>query len=120
MKGLAVRTFVPGADGWVEVAGARCTVTGVPFLRADVVTPVRLLLPDLGPDAPTLRAECATATAKGYDVSQPVYGWPVEGRPSPAERMWWGGGWWWGYERTGPLHYPDLAVAMRPTAPTKP
>jgi hypothetical protein len=120
MKGLAVRTFVPGADGWVEVAGARCTVTGVPFFRADVVTPVRLLLPDLGPDAPTLRAECETATAKGYDVSQPVYGWPVEGRPSPAERMWWGGGWWWGYERTGPLHYPDLAVGMRPTATTTP
>ena len=51
---LALRAFVPGPDGWQEAAGARCSVTGGDYFRAQVVTPVRLVLPDLGPDAPVV------------------------------------------------------------------
>jgi hypothetical protein len=113
--GLAVRTFVPGADGWAEIAGARCRVTAGEFLVADLVTPARLTLPDLGPDAPPLRADCSTGTAQGTDVVMPAFGWPESG-PQAAERVWWGGGWWYGGMKTGPLHYPDLAVGLRPTS----
>ena len=114
-RALAVRTFVSAPDGWTEVAGARCVVTGAPFFRATLVTPSRLVLPDLGPDAPSLRAECETATARGADVVAPVFAWPAEGYPNPAARAWWGGGWWWGFQKSGPLHYPDIAVGLVPT-----
>ena len=117
-RALAVRTFVaaPGGEngGWTEVEGARCTVTAGDFLDTTVATPTRILLPDLGPDAPPLRAECETATSWGSDTVAPVFGWPVEGRPNSVARMWWGGGWWWGYQKTGPLHYPDLAIGLVP------
>ena len=65
--GLAVRAFVPGSGpgGWDEVPGARCRVEGAPYFGATVVTPVRLTLPDLGPDAPVLRAECEQGTLRG-------------------------------------------------------
>jgi hypothetical protein len=43
----------------------------------------------------------------------PSYGWPVEGRPDAVRRAAWGGGWWWGFQKTGPMAYPDLAVALR-------
>ena len=111
---LAVRTFVPLAEGgWEEVAGARCRVTGGAFFRADVVTPVRLVVPDLGPDAPPLAAECATATLRGSDAVPPVFSWPMDRWPSAAARVWWGGGWWSGSGKSGPMRYPDLAVALR-------
>jgi hypothetical protein len=113
-RGLAVRSFVQSPDGWTEVAGARCVVTGGDFYRASLVTPARLVLPDLGPDAPSLRAECETPTGRGADVVAPVFGWPAEGRPQPATRIWGGGGWWWGFQKSGPLHYPDIAVALVP------
>lgn len=114
-RAVAVRTFVgaPGGD-WTEVKGATCTVTAEPFLKATLVTPARLVLPDLGPDAPSLRAECATPTQWGSDVVAPVFHWPAEGRPNGLERAWWGGGWWWGYQKTGPLTYPDIAVGLVP------
>jgi hypothetical protein len=113
LRTLAVRSFVPGREGWDEVSGARCRVTGGDLLVADLVTPARLTLPDLGPDAPALRAECEAGTARGAAVVQPVFSWPAEGRPNPVERAWWGGGWWWGFQKTGPLRYPDLAVGLR-------
>jgi hypothetical protein len=112
-RGLAVRAFVAGADGWDEVEGARCTVRGGDMLSATLLTPARLTLPDLGPDAPVLTASCEAGERRGAAAVPPVFGWPEEGRPSPAARAWWGGGWWWGYQKTGPLHYPDLAVGMR-------
>ncbi len=113
--GLAVRTFVPAAeaDGWREIAGAQCRVTGGDLFRADVVTPVRLRVQDLGPDAPPLRADCTSGALKGAAVVAPAYGWPVEGRPAAVHRIWWGGGWWWGFQKTGPMAYPDLAVGMK-------
>ena len=112
--GLAVRAFVPGADGgWQEVTGARCQVTAGEFYRAELVTPVRLVLPDLGPDAPDLIAVCGTGAVTGSAAVAPVFGWPEETRPDAVRRFAWGGGWWWGYQRTGPMAYPDLAVAMR-------
>jgi hypothetical protein len=113
-RGLAVRTFTGSPDGWTEVAGARCVVRGAPFFEAALVTPSRLVLPDLGPDAPTLRATCETPAAMGTDAVAPVFAWPAEGRPGALSRMWWGGGWWFGLQKTGPLSYPDLAVALVP------
>ena len=111
---LAVRAFVPGADGaWQEVAGARCRVTGEPYFRADLVTPARLLLPDLGPDAPALKAECSSGTARGAAAVPPVFAWEATGG-NWAQRVVWGAGWWRGFEATGPMRYPDLAVGMRP------
>ena len=112
-RALALRSFVPGPDGWQEIDGARCRVTGGDYLSADVVTPVRLVLPDLGPDAPPLRADCETGTARGAAVVEPFFPWPPETRPSPPQRIWWGGGWWWGFQKSGPMRYPDLAVGMR-------
>lgn len=111
---LAVRSFTPAADGWAEVAGARCRVAAGELLVADLLTPARLTLPDLGPDAPRIEAKCSTGDAAGVDVVDPIFSWP-EGGPSPATRVWWGGGWWFGGEKTGPVRYPDLAVALRPT-----
>jgi hypothetical protein len=110
---LAVRAFVPGPDGWQQVAGARCRVTGADYFVADLVTPARLVLPDLGPDAPMLRADCTQGTARGSAVVAPVFPWPPEGHASAAQRVWWGGGWWYGFQKSGPMHYPDLAVGMR-------
>ena len=115
LRALAVRAFVPAAagEGWDEVTGVTCRVEGTPYFAATVVTPVRLTLPDLGPDAPALRARCAQGTLEGAAAVAPVFAWPEEGRPSAPTRIWWGGGWWWGFQKTGPLRYPDLAVALR-------
>lgn len=114
LEGLAVRAFVPApGGGWTEVPGARCRVEGAPYFDATVVTPVRLTLPDLGPDAPVLRAECEQGTLRGAAQVAPAFSWPEEGRPSAPQRIWWGGGWWWGFQKTGPMRYPDLAVALR-------
>jgi hypothetical protein len=113
--GLAVRTFVADAEaprGWQEIAGARCRITGGLFSRAELVTPVRLVVPDLGPDAPALVADCATDALQGRAAVPPVYGWRNPGVPSPPNRVW-RGGWWWGMQLTGPMRYPDLAVALR-------
>lgn len=115
LMGLAVRAFVPGAEpgSWDEVPGATCRVEGAPYFGATVVTPVRLTLPDLGPDAPALQAECQQGTLRGQAAVAPDFSWPAEGRPYPGQRIWWGGGWWWGFQKTGPMRYPDLAVALR-------
>jgi hypothetical protein len=115
LEALAVRTFVPGdgPGGWDQVEGATCQVTGAPYFDATVVTPVRLTLPDLGPDAPALEATCTHGTLGGRAAVAPVFSWPAEGRPSAPARIWWGGGWWWGFQKTGPMRYPDLAIALR-------
>jgi hypothetical protein len=116
--GLAVRAFVPGTEEeWTEVAGARCHVTGGNFFSADLVTPARLVLPDLGPDAPALRADCASGAATGTDIVGPVYSWPADRPVPPLNRFVWGGGWWYGLQKSGPMRYPDLAVGMRYQAP---
>jgi hypothetical protein len=115
LEALAVRTFVPGGGpgGWDEVTGATCRVEGAPYFAATVVTPVRLTLPDLGPDAPVLQARCERGDLNGQASVAPAFSWPEERRPSAPTRIWWGGGWWWGFEKTGPMRYPDLAVALR-------
>lgn len=113
---LAVRTFVPAGEKWNEVKGARCRVTGGDFFAADVVTPVRLTVQDLGPDAPPLKADCVSGNLAGSDVVAPAFGWPADTHPAGVHRFWWGKGWWWGYQRTGPMQYPDLAIAMHPTS----
>ena len=115
MRALAVRTFVPGdgPGGWDEVEGVTCRVEGAPYFGATVVTPVRLTLPDLGPDAPVLAGLLRARGLRGQAAVAPAFSWPAEGRPSAPVRIWWGGGWWWGFQKTGPMRYPDLAVALR-------
>jgi hypothetical protein len=110
---LAVRSFVPAGEDWNEVTGATCQVTGGAYFSATVVTPVRLTVQDLGPDAPPLTAECTSGTLRGADQVLPAFGWPEETRPGAPQRIWHGRGWWWGFQKTGPMHYPDLAVALR-------
>lgn len=112
-KALALRTFTPTADGWQEAPGAQCTVVAGDYFTATVVTPVRLLLPDLGPDAPQIRADCTLGTAKGAAAVAPAFSWPAEGHASPPARVAYSGGWWYGFQKSGPLSYPDLSVGLR-------
>ncbi len=113
-KYLAVpaRSFQAGADGtWLEVTGAQCSVTSGVY-QATLTTPARLVLPDLGPDAQPITAACSTGTLSGRDQVAPEYPWPAEGEASAASRVSYGRGWWYGYEKSGPMKYPDIAVAL--------
>ena len=110
--GLSVRSFEPDTEAeWREVAGATCAVSAGAY-RATLVTPARLILPDLGPDAPPIEAECRLGSRSGRDIVGPVYRWPAETKPDPLQRIWYGG-WWRGYEESGPMRYPDLAVGLQ-------
>lgn len=113
--GVPVRSFVSdpeAASGWLEVSGARCAMSAGAY-RASLVTPGRLVLPDLGPDAPDIRADCALGEASGSVLARADYSWPTGERPSAPTRTWYGAGWWFGYEKTGPVGYPDISVGLR-------
>ena len=110
--GLAVRSFAVGADGdAAEIAGAVCRISAGSFL-ATLATPGRLVIPDLGPDAPAIFADCSAGTLRGAASVAPVYGWEASGG-NPPQRMLWGLGWYYGGVKTGPLRYPDLPVVLR-------
>jgi hypothetical protein len=112
---IVARSFQPDEEGgWVEVRGATCRVGGGPY-QAAFTAPAVVVMPDLGPDAPALTADCALGTLNGRDVVAPSYPWPEEARPDMARRIAYGGGWWFGFEKSGPLTYRDIAVGMRPT-----
>lgn len=112
--GVAVRSFAPGPDGdLVEVAGATC-VFSADVYRAEIVTPARVILPDLGADAPDVRADCRLGDGlAGAVIGEPQFGWDRTGG-SQAERVFWRGGQWWGGSEDGPMRYPDLVVPLRP------
>lgn len=112
--GVAVRSFAPGPDGnLVEVAGATC-VFSADVYQAQIVTPARVILPDLGADAPQVRADCRLgATLAGAVVADPQFRWDRTGG-GQGERAFWRGGQWWGGPQTGPMRYPDLDVPLRP------
>jgi hypothetical protein len=108
--GLAVRTFErDAAGGSVEVAG-ECAIRAGAF-RASTATPGRLVIPDLGPDAPGIVAECRRGAARGSASAAPVFAWEESGGTG-LERLLWGGGPWRGGVRTGPMRYPDLLVGL--------
>ncbi len=110
--GFALRTFVEAVDGSLdEVQGATCTISGGAF-EARVVTPARVIVPDLGPDAPVLRADCASGQLLGAAAMPPGFAWARSGG-SPPERALWGLGWTFGYEKVGPMGYPNLPVILR-------
>jgi hypothetical protein len=112
--GVVVRSFAadPGGD-LVEVAGANCVFTADVY-RAEVVTPARVVIPDLGADAPEVRADCRLgADLAGAVIAEPQFRWDSTGG-SQAERVFWRGGQWWGGPQGGPMRYPDLAVPLRP------
>lgn len=108
---IAVRSFEGSVGAWEEVPGASCQVSAGPY-RAGLVTPARLILPDLGPDAPPVVAECTRGSLRGRDVVGPIYPWPELDKPSALQRIAFAG-WWYGYQESGPLRYPDLAVGMQ-------
>lgn len=111
--GVALRAFAAGPDGnWVEVDGASCRVSAGPY-RAVAASPARVVLPDLGPDAPPVQADCSTASASGSARVLPDFSWPQEAKPDAFNRIAYAG-WWWGYEKSGPMRYPDLSVGMSP------
>lgn len=110
--GFAVRSFTAGPDGDLgEVAGVTCEFAGG-GLAARVVTPARLVLPDLGFDAPTLSATCASATSRGAAVVPPVFAW-ANGGGNPVQRAVWGGGGAPGGAEAGPLRYPNVDVVLQ-------
>jgi hypothetical protein len=114
--GVSVRTFAPGPDGALaQVAGATCRVTAGSF-AATFVTPGRLVLPDLGPDAPPVAADCTAGALAGSAAVAPDFRW-IPGGGNPPERVLWGLGWTYGFEKVGPVRYPPLAVTLRETAP---
>lgn len=113
---LAVRSFTPGADGEpTEIAGATCRITAGAF-GATLVTPGRLVIPDLGPDAPPVRADCAAGGLRGAGAVAPSFAWAASGG-NPPERAAWGLGWTYGFEAQGPVRYPNLGVLLSQPAP---
>lgn len=110
--GLAVRSFERDAAGTVTEVPARCSITAGTFV-AEMATPGRLVIPDLGPDAPPVTATCSNGPLAGRNSVEPSFRWP-EGGGNAAQRIAWGGGWWQGGARTGPMRYPDLDVGLLP------
>jgi hypothetical protein len=85
-------------------------VTGAAF-EVVVATPARVVIPDLGPDAPALRADCAAGTLRGAATVAPVFAWAAGGG-NPPQRVAWGLGWTYGFAKVGPMRYPDIAVTL--------
>lgn len=109
---LAIRTVAHETDGDpVEIKGAVCRISAGSF-EAVMATPGRLILPDLGPDAPPVRADCAAGALEGAAIAPPVFAWPQQGG-NPPQRALWGLGWTFGYQKQGPLGYPDMRVELR-------
>lgn len=108
---VPVRTFAAQPDGGrVEIEGAVCKITAGSFEVA-MATPGQLSIPDLGPDAPAIRADCAAGGLAGAAIAPPVFSWPSEGG-NPPQRALWGLGWTYGYQKQGPLGYPALQVDL--------
>jgi hypothetical protein len=112
MLGLAVRTYARDAAGAIVEVPGTCTVTGG-TLGASLATPGRLVVPDLGPDAPVLTARCTAQGMTGSGAVEPAFAWAEDGGGAAA-RLAWGGGPWRGGPRTGPMRYPDLMVGVQP------
>jgi hypothetical protein len=109
--GLGVRTFVADASGEpVEVSGATCRIRAGD-LRAVLAAPGRLLIEDLGPDAPLIVADCSDGVMAGTGTAAPDFAWE-QGGGNSFDRFVWGGGGWWGGYRTGPMLYPDINVVL--------
>jgi hypothetical protein len=112
LAGLAVRTYTRDAAGAVTEVPATCTISAGAF-GARMATPGRLVIPDLGPDAPAVTALCSAPGLAGQNSVEPAYRWARTGG-TPPERVLWGNGWWWGGFKTGPMRYPDLDVGLVP------
>jgi hypothetical protein len=107
---VPVRTFAVEPDGGrAEVEGV-CKITAGSFTVA-MATPGRLSIPDLGPDAPAIRADCTAAGLAGAAIAPPVFSWPSQGG-NAAQRAIWGLGWTYGYQKQGPMSYPALQVDL--------
>lgn len=106
-----------------EVAGAECTVQ-TSLYDARLITPARLVVPNFGPQSPTLGIVCTALGREGAAQQRIVTTWRAApgalGRVGPG---WYGGGWagtglyggGWGWD--GPSvpvsSYPDVGVVLR-------
>jgi hypothetical protein len=121
---LVVRTFTRDAEGTLlEVGGARCRVSSLLF-QTDLVTPAPLIVPNFGPQSPTLEFDCRAGELTGQDRQRIVTRWIQQ----PGAGAWgWGGPWGpWGDPWGGPwgpwgwpgpayavFEYPDVAVLLQ-------
>jgi hypothetical protein len=112
MLGLAVRSYQRTATGEPAELPATCAIEAGAF-EAQMVTPGRLVIPDLGPDAPAITAVCTAGPLAGRNSVAPAFRWASTGG-MPPERVAWGLGWWWGGTKSGPMRYPDLDVGLLP------
>lgn len=121
---LAVRSVAPEPDGGtVEVAGAECSAVSGPF-RAELTTPARLVLPDLGEASAPVTVNCRLGSARGAMRSDPQFGWSggMGGWPAIGVSVGTGGydgvgvgmGWYGGGVGTGRdiTRYPDMRVVL--------
>jgi hypothetical protein len=114
-----VRTFLPdeGSERR-EVVGATCTVTSSIY-STEIVTPVRLVVPNFGPQSPELSFACRAGALRGAGRARIVTRWsgppPYWGPPGPWGYPGWGGWGGWGWYGPGwPISdYPDVRVIMR-------
>jgi hypothetical protein len=114
-----VRTFLPDQGGERrEVVGATCAVTSSIY-QTEIVTPVRLVVPNFGPQSPELSFACRAGELRGRGHARIVTRWsgpPPYWGPGPYYPGWGWGGWGgWGWYGPGwPVSdYPDVRVIMR-------
>ncbi len=70
---LVVRAVSPQAPGQ-EIAGATCSARS-PYFTASFTPPTRLLVPDFGPQAPSISIACEAGGARGSAVVEPEVAW---------------------------------------------
>jgi hypothetical protein len=122
---LVVRTFTRDAEGTLlEVGGARCQISSLLF-QTDLVTPAPLIVPNFGPQSPTLEFDCRAGELTGQDrqrivtrwIQQPGAGaWGWGGPWGPWGDPWggpWGGPWGWPGPAYAVFEYPDVAVLLQ-------
>jgi hypothetical protein len=117
---LVVRAHVEDAAGRREIAGARCAVTTGLF-ETEVVTPARLVVPNFGPQSPTLRIACRAGALEGSAEQRILTRWrdapgargPYPGYVGIAVGGHWGGGLWgWSGPSFPEFVYPDVSVPL--------
>lgn len=127
---LMVRAHVETEAGRREIGGARCTVT-TGLYEVAVVTPARLVVPNFGPQSPTLRIACVAGELTGSAERSILTRWrdaPGAWGPYPGYvgigigGVWGGGAWGWGL--SGPSFpefvYPDVSVPLGRTVEGRP
>jgi hypothetical protein len=111
-----VRTFTFADDGQrLEVGGATCDVTSILF-AARLVTPAPLIVPNFGPQSPTLEFDCRAGELHGTAQQAIVTRWISDPSPWGYGPWGWGPGWGWGGPWGGGSYpifdYPNVNVIL--------